>query len=211
MSLLLALPPSVSAFNLVGLRLAQPMRPALHAAMSAKDLGGGIDKETHDLWRPGEAVDPARNLLQLLDLWDEEQDGAADECSISDAGENAGCCMLGPEVRRLHLESVQNQMRCSRPPLCCLSAADLMQKTQTHAVSPCVCAAQPLEALCDRLDMATEAAELAKVFEMVLKEAADFHDSGAEVPTACVTVDKMRATIRDKVAKRIEAGTSYYV
>ena len=117
MSLLLALPPSVSAFNLVGLRVAQPMRPALHAAMSAKDLGGGIDKETHDLWRPGEAVDPARNLLQLLDLWDEEQDGAADECSISDAGENAGCCMLGPEVRRLHLESVQNQMRCSRPPL----------------------------------------------------------------------------------------------
>jgi len=59
--------------------------------------------------------------------------------------------------------------------------------------------------------MATEAAELAKVFEMVLKEAADFHDSGAEVPTACVTVDKMRAAIRDKVAKRIEAGTSYYV
>ena len=65
--------------------------------------------------------------------------------------------------------------------------------------------------MCDRLDMAAEAEELANVFEMVLKQSGDFHDSGSEVPTACVTVEKMRAAIREKVAKRIEAGTSYYV
>ena len=89
---------SASAFTLVGLRGAQSPQRALSTIMSAKDLGGGIDKETHDLWRPGEAVDPARNLLQLLDLWDEEEDGAAEECSISDSGDNTGCCMIGPEV-----------------------------------------------------------------------------------------------------------------
>ena len=50
--------------------------------------------------------------------------------------------------------------------------------------------------------------------DSVLKEAADFHDSsseGAEFGTPCVTVEKMRSAIGDKVAKRIEAGTSYYV
>ena len=33
-------------------------------------------------------------MLQLLDLWDEEQDGDADECYL---GEEPGCCMIGPE------------------------------------------------------------------------------------------------------------------
>lgn len=95
---LIVLSQSASAFTLMGLRGAQTPQGTFFTVMSAKDLGGGIDKETHELWRPGEAVDPARNLLQLLDLWDEEEDGAAEECSISDSGESAGCCMIGPEV-----------------------------------------------------------------------------------------------------------------
>ena len=39
---------------------------------------------------------------------------------------------------------------------------------------------EPLAGLCDRLDMASEAPELTKLFELVLKEAADFHDSSSE-------------------------------
>ena len=60
-------------------------------------VDGGVDPATRDLWRPGEAVDSARNLLQLLDLWEEENDGAADECSLSDDIDSLGCCMIGPE------------------------------------------------------------------------------------------------------------------
>lgn len=168
---LVLLAQSASAFTVVGRTAVHklPVAPRSSLPLMAKDLGGGVDKETVELWRPGEAVDPARNLLQLLDMWEEESDGDAEECSISDSGDNAGCCMLGPE---------------------------------------------PLAGLCDRLDMASEAPELTKLFELVLKEAADFHDSsseGAEFGTPCVTVEKMRSAIRDKVAKRIEAGTSYYV
>ena len=54
-------------------------------------------EETLDLWGPGEAVDEARDILQLLDMWEEDNDGDTDQCTVGPEGVNAGCCLTGQE------------------------------------------------------------------------------------------------------------------
>ena len=88
-TMLTVLPMLAAGFQLrssTGLGLRRPAATMMAAAKH--DL-----VETLEMWGPGQAVDPALDLLQILDLWDEDEEGAAEECML---GEDE-CCMVGPE------------------------------------------------------------------------------------------------------------------